>query len=80
MARIVEIFISYIILRGVVAPFVTTLFKKYFIKPLIAYLKTHFVRTERELAIWLHYKNKALNVGHHHRQLKKCEDGLCKLV
>lgn len=80
MRKAIEIFLTYILLRGVVAPYVTTLFKRYVLSPLGEYLRAHFIRTERELAIWLHYKNKSLNVGHHHDRLKKCDDGMCKIV
>lgn len=36
-----------------------------------------FVRTERDMAVWLHYRNKAMNKGHQHR-IANCDDGKCQ--
>jgi hypothetical protein len=36
-----------------------------------------FVRTEHDMAIWLHYRNRAMNKGHQH-PLEKCDDGRCE--
>lgn len=77
--KLIEFFFAYIIMRGIIAPFITMLFKKYALHPLFNYFKKHFLRTEREVAIWLHYRNKAINKGHNH-DLMKCDDGQCTKI
>lgn len=67
-------------MRGIIVPFLTGLFKKYLLNPFIKYLKRRYEMTERELAIWLHYKNKAMNHGHSHKKLSECDDGLCQII
>lgn len=78
--KLIDFFILYIILRGIIAPFLTSLFKRFLLEPIANWFKHHFIRTEREMAIWLHYKNKALNKGHHHHHLEDCNDGMCKII
>ena len=71
--------VEFVIIRGVIAPFFTGLFKNYILAPLGRWFKNDFIRTERELAIWMHYRNKSMNVGHNHN-LNKCDDGMCRLI
>lgn len=42
-----------------------------------AIFKLLLIRTARDMAIWLHFMNKAMNKGHQHPQ-PKCDDGQCK--
>lgn len=42
--------------------------------------KKVFVKSQRETAIWLHYRNRALHKGHRHKTPLECEDGGCVLI
>lgn len=54
--------------------------KQYFLSPLYRWFKNHLIRTQREAAIWLHYKNKAKRQGHQHKNPMTCNDDRCKLI
>lgn len=80
LQKALELFFIYIIVRGIIAPFIANGFKMFVLNPLLRLFANHYIKTERELAIWLHYRNKALNKGHHHKHLGDCEDGKCRLI
>lgn len=63
---VVTIFIKQIMGRWL-ADKITRVFQKFFVK------------SRREAAIWLHYRNKALNKGHTHKTPIRCEDDACKI-
>lgn len=79
LKHIGELFFSYIIIKGVIAPRVTDLFKKYILNPAYKWFTKTFVRTSREATIWLHYRNKAMNKGHDH-SIEDCSDGKCVIL
>jgi hypothetical protein len=64
---VVTVFFKYILLRWVA-------------EKLAKYFQQFFVRTERETAIWLHYRNRALGIGHQHKTPIRCSEGLCRIV
>ena len=77
--NILELFISYIIMRGIIVPFIVMLFRKYLLDPSVRWFKQRYLKTERDIAIWLHYRNKAMNKGHNH-ELVNCDDGQCRKI
>lgn len=40
----------------------------------------YYVRSSKEMALWLHHVNRGLNRGHHHRSPLKCKDGRCVII
>lgn len=71
MKHIIEFFIGYVLIRGVAAPMATNVFKKYFMNPILRFITRDFIKTERELAIWVHRRNLALNPNHNHTKKSK---------
>lgn len=64
---VITVFLKYIVLRWVAEK--------------LAKLFMHFfVRTEREAAIWLHYRNKAMHRGHQHHTPVECYEGRCRVI
>ena len=53
---------------------------KYVFNPILKWLKSLLVRTERETAIWIHHKNRRDKTGHKHRSPIECEDGQCRII
>lgn len=47
---------------------------------IIKILKLLFIRTNRDIAIWLHYYNRALNKGHKHINSHTCSQDNCTLI
>lgn len=54
--------------------------RKYFLTPVYSWIKNRFIKTQREAAIWLHYRNKAHNKGHQHKNPIICEDDRCRII
>ena len=54
--------------------------RKYVLNPSSLSMKKFFIKTHREAAIWLHYRNKAHNKGHQHKNPIICDDDRCKLI
>jgi hypothetical protein len=72
-----ELFFTYIIMRGIVVPIIAGAFKKSVFNPVVKYFHKHFLKTERDIAIYLHNKNKGLHKGHNHKNIFECEEGVC---
>ncbi len=47
---------------------------------LVRIFKYFFVRSKREVAIWIHYRNQAMNKGHKHDTPIDCEDEWCRII
>ena len=64
--------------------FVTIIFKviivRWLAEQLLKIFKKFFVKTNRDIAIWIHYYNRALNKGHQHKTPVICDEGGCSLV
>lgn len=65
---LVEWFIVVVVFKFIILKWVADQTKALFIKI--------FVRTEYDLAVYLHYRNKAMNKGHHH-PIAVCDDDKC---
>lgn len=76
--KALELFLSYVILRGIVVPIVVDRFKRLILLPSADMVKNHLLRTERDVAIWLHHMNRAYDKGHDHRHVTHCNEGDCK--
>ncbi len=77
-------FAVYFFLRGRLFPAIEKVVV-WLTNPLVRYLqrvfKRNFLRTERQMALWLHYANVAIDKDHHHHsKLKKCEVGKCRFI
>ena len=74
-----DFFVGIIIIRGIIARKITTAIEQLGGK-ISAALKKRLVRTERDMAIWVHYINQSVDKGHDDTSPIDCEDGACKLV
>lgn len=63
----IEWLVVYVIIRGIFARWLSDK------------IRNHFIKTQRELAIWMHYQNKALNKGHKCK-LRECDEDGCRLI
>lgn len=54
--------------------------KKYIFSPIWKWIKTRTITSQREAAIFLHYRNKAHRKGHQHKNPMICEDDRCRLI
>lgn len=76
-----EYLLLHIFIRGLISPFVVEKLKKYIIHPLGNWSKHRLIKTERELAVWMHYQNKRRNPTHdHNKRIIQCDDGLCRFI
>jgi len=80
MQTFIDLVIIHLGWRLLTAPLIADLIKRLILGPFGKVLKKHFVKTEREFAIWMHYKNKALNKGHNHKRIEDCDDGKCLII
>lgn len=71
LKTVAEFFIFYVLVRGVIAYWLAKQVRKHG--------RRYLLRTQREIAIWLHFRNKQLNKGHQCK-FDECEDELCKIV
>lgn len=76
---IVEFFVVWVIWRGIVVRWFSEIIRKHAMEPSGKWLRKYVIRSQREMAIWLHYRNKALNKGHQCR-LMECDDEWCRLI
>lgn len=58
------------ITKYIISP-ISSRLKKYILMPLYKKLKKSLIKTERDAAIYLHYRNKALNNGHSHKSKER---------
>ncbi len=65
--------------KYVFAPLIIRL-KKYFLSPIAAAFRHRLIRSQREAAIWLHYRNKAHDKGHQHKNPIICKDDKCRFI
>lgn len=68
LLKAIEFFFFTIVVKYIVVRWIAEKTKKYFVK--------FFVVSEREVAIWMHYRNKAMDAGHTD-PIHKCDDGRC---
>jgi hypothetical protein len=54
--------------------------RKYFFTPVASSIRKHLIKTQKEAAIWLHYRNKAHGHGHQQKNPIICTDGKCRLI
>lgn len=74
-----DFFVVVILIRGIIARKISTAIEQMWNK-LVALLKKKLVKTERDMAIWIHYQNQAMNKGHHDDTPIDCEEGGCSIV
>lgn len=79
-SEIIEFVFVFVIIRGVFSKWLGSKIVKYIFKPLAKIIKHRLIKSERDVAIWLHYRNKALKKGHHHDDPIACNDGKCILL
>lgn len=64
--------------------FVSVIFKyiilKWVAEQIIRFSKWMLVRTERETAIWTHYRSRALEQGHKSNSPIDCDEGKCIII
>lgn len=70
-----DFFFTIIIVRGILARRIGDVVNSALTR-LFTLLRLRLVRSEHDLAVWVHYQNKAANKGHRH-PLNKCDDGKC---
>ena len=78
--KIIRDFLLLAVVQRLFAGYITDLLKKYLINPIAKWFLYSFIHTEKELAIWMHYKNKSLDSGHDDHELGVCADGLCARI
>lgn len=60
---------------GVIVKYIIT---KAIATELVAFFKYCFVRTQRHIVIYIHYREKAMKKGHDYPTPELCDDGVCK--
>lgn len=75
-----DYFIIFVLFRSVFSKWLAGLVTDKLLKPVGKWIVKRLVRTERDLAIWLHYRNKAMRKGHVHDSPLECNDGRCLLI
>ena len=75
---VVDFFVSGVLVRGILARKVSVALEQLF-SVIGARIKKWLIRNEKDLAIWLHYQNKAMNNGHRDKTPIECEQGKCQL-
>lgn len=74
---VVDFFVTTVIIRGIIARKISE-GMMILGRMIWRRMRTHIIKTERDLAIFLHYQNKALNHGHRCK-IDDCDDGKCSL-
>jgi hypothetical protein len=74
-----DFFVGIILIRGILARKITTALEQLGNK-IAGLLKKRLVKTERDMAIWVHYHNQAMNRGHHQDTPIDCEEDRCNIV
>lgn len=69
-----------VVLRGIFSKWLGIKLVKYFFEPLVRRAIKRLTTTEREIAIWLHHRNRALGHGHNHKSPIVCLDGKCRII
>lgn len=78
--QILEFIIIYVIFRGIFSKWLGAYFVKYFFDPINRWIKRRLIKTERDVAIYIHYRNKAMHKGHQHKDPIICNDDRCILL
>lgn len=78
--QLIEFILIYVIFRGIFSKWIAKKLVIYIFDPMGRFIKHSLIRTERDVAIWMHYKNKALHKGHNHHDPIKCRDGKCIII
>lgn len=73
-----DFFVVIILIRGILARRISDSVNIALTK-LFAAFQARYVRSERDFAVWLHYKNKAADRGHKHH-LADCDDDKCSMI
>lgn len=63
--------VTKVIVNGIVAHYLAGV--------IVKYATIVFATTERKLAIWQHYQNRALNSGHPSNSVLDCNQGKCAI-
>jgi len=75
-----EFIVIYVIFRGIFSKWLGAKLVDYVFNPFGRFLKKRLIKTERDVAIWMHYRNRALHKGHAHHDPITCRDGMCILI
>lgn len=69
-----------VIFRGVFSKWLGVQMTKRFFAPLFRWLQRKLIKTERDVAIFIHYRNRALNKGHDSHNPVLCKEGRCIIL
>lgn len=75
-----EFIVIFVIFRGIFSKWLGSYFVKYFFSPISRWIKRRLIKTERDVAIWMHYRNKALHKGHQHHNPVTCNEDGCIII
>ena len=78
--ELIDYIVIYVIFRGIFSKWLGNKLIDTVFAPLGKFMKKRLIKTERDVAIWMHYKNKAMNKGHNHDDPFICDDGKCILL
>lgn len=79
LSELIHYIIIYVIFRGIFSKWLAGKFVDVLFEPIVDFFKKRLIKTERDVAIWMHYKNKARHQGHNHNP-HECRDGRCILL
>lgn len=78
--ELLKFFVDIIIIRGILSKKFASFIDKKFITPMWRAVVRAFIKTDRDIFIWMHYRNRAAKHGHRHKNVNNCNDGACRLL